>query len=190
MSTSRLFAIYEVQVGHEAPAIPAFFIESTAPNNLDDKDGAPGKTPEYCVKIPTPREAIDRIAEELARQPEPKLVIPVHGFNSPRDAVLETYKKSFLAVNQDTAIHGRGVVCVGYRWPSERMGTPWPSALTAAPWFLLGTLFVSLGAVYFVSKAELFSLRLFACRFPIFIPSWPSGEAVITVSVANQIRTY
>jgi hypothetical protein len=125
MSTSHLFAVYEVQVGHEAPAIPAFFIESTAPNNLDDKDGAPGKTPEYCVKIPTPREAIDRIAEELARQPEPKLVITVHGFNSPRDAVLETYKKSFLAVNQDTAIHGRGVVCVGYpgrRREWERLG--------------------------------------------------------------------
>ena len=36
MSTSHLFAVYEVQVGHEAPAIPAFFIESTAPNNLDE----------------------------------------------------------------------------------------------------------------------------------------------------------
>jgi pimeloyl-ACP methyl ester carboxylesterase len=151
MSTSQLFAAFEVKVDHETPAIPAFFIESTAPNNLDDKDAVPGKTPEYCVKIPTPREAVDRIAEELARQPEPKLVITVHGFNSPRDAVLETYKKSFLAVNQDTAIHGRGVVCVGYRWPSERMGTPLPSALSAAPWFLLGTLFVSLGVVYFVN---------------------------------------
>ena len=151
MSTSQLFAAYEVNVDHETPAVPAFFIESTAPNNLDDKDGAQVKTPDYCVEIPTAQAAIDRIAEKLAEQAEPKLVITVHGFNSPRDAVLETYKKSFLAVNQDTAIHGRGVVCVGYRWPSERVGTPWPSALWAAPWFLLGTLFVALGAVYFVN---------------------------------------
>jgi hypothetical protein len=151
MTTPQLFVAYEVKVHRETLPIPAFFIESTAPNNLDDKDGAPVKTPDYCVEIQPPQAAIDRIAEELAEQPEPKLVITVHGFNSPRDAVLKTYEKSFLAVNQDKAIHGRGVVCVGYRWPSERMGTPWASALTAAPWFLLGALFVALGAVYFVN---------------------------------------
>jgi hypothetical protein len=74
MSTSHLFAAYEVKVDHDAPAIPAFFIESTAPNNLDDKDGASMKTPDYCVELPTPRAAIDRIAEKLAEQANPKLV--------------------------------------------------------------------------------------------------------------------
>jgi pimeloyl-ACP methyl ester carboxylesterase len=151
VSTSQLFAAYEVRVDDETPAIPAFFIESTAPNNLDDKDGGPAKSPDYCVEIATAQEAIDRIAERLAEQAEPKLVVTVHGFNSPRDAVLKTYEKSFLAVNQDRAIIGKGVVCVGYRWPSERIGTPWQSALRAAPLFLIGSLFAALGAVYFVN---------------------------------------
>jgi len=78
-------------------------------------------------------------------------VITVHGFNSPRDAVLKTYAQSFQSVNGDKALHDRGVICVGYRWPSERMGTPWRSGLTASPIFLLGTLFTALAAVYFVN---------------------------------------
>jgi pimeloyl-ACP methyl ester carboxylesterase len=145
MSATDLFAVYEVKVGGAAPAIPAFFIESTAPNNFDDK-GAPPTTPDHCVES-----AIDRIVEKLSEQDEPKLVITVHGFNSPREAVLSTYTKSFLSVNQDAAIHNRGVVCIGYRWPSERMGTPWRSGLAAAPLFLIGTLFVALCAVFFVN---------------------------------------
>ncbi len=78
-------------------------------------------------------------------------MITVHGFNSPRDAVLNTYAQSFQTVNGDKALHDRGVVCVGYRWPSERMGTPWRSGFAASPIFLLGTLFAALAAVYFVN---------------------------------------
>jgi pimeloyl-ACP methyl ester carboxylesterase len=98
-----------------------------------------------------PRQAIERIAQTLARQEAPKLVITVHGFNSPRDAVLKTYAQSFQSVNGDKALHDRGLVCVGYRWPSERMGTPWRSGLAASPIFLLITLFAALASVYFVN---------------------------------------
>jgi hypothetical protein len=94
MSATHLFSAYEVKVDSETPAIPAFFIESTAPDNFDDKRGAL-VTPDHCAELSTPQVAIDRIAEELSEQAEPKLVITVHGFNSPRDAVLNTYTKSF-----------------------------------------------------------------------------------------------
>ena len=150
MSATHFFTAYEVQADGPTPAIPAFFIESTAPNNFDDK-GETLPPPEHCVDLGGPRQAIERIAETLARQDAPKLVITVHGFNSPRDAVLKTYAQSFQSVNGDKALHDRGVVCVGYRWPSERMGTPWRSGFAASPIFLLMTLFAALAAVYFVN---------------------------------------
>jgi hypothetical protein len=125
--------------------VPAFFVESMAPDNIDDKDGAPA-TPEYCIPS-----KIDNIVEMLAQQQNPKLLITVHGFNTPREKVLEIYTKSFQAVNQDNAIQGRGVVCVGYRWPSERILTPWLSGFNAAPWFLIGVLAAALAAFYLVN---------------------------------------
>lgn len=150
MSATRFFIAYEVQADGKTPAIPAFFIESTAPNNFDDK-GETLPAPDHCVDLGDPRQAIERIAQTLARQEAPKLVITVHGFNSPRDAVLKTYAQSFQSVNGDKVLRDRGVVCVGYRWPSERMGTPWRSGLAASPIFLLGTLFTALAAVFFVN---------------------------------------
>jgi pimeloyl-ACP methyl ester carboxylesterase len=150
MSATRFFAAYEVQENGATPAIPAFFIESTAPNNFDDK-GETLPAPDHCLDLGDPRQAMERIAQTLARQDAPKLVITVHGFNSPRDAVLNTYAQSFRSVNGDETLHNRGVVCVGYRWPSERMGTPWRSGLAASPIFLLGTLFAALASVYFVN---------------------------------------
>ena len=54
-------------------------------------------------------------------------------------------------MNGDKALHDRGVVCVGFRWPSERMGTPWRSGFAASPIFLLITLFAAIAAVYFVN---------------------------------------
>jgi pimeloyl-ACP methyl ester carboxylesterase len=150
MSATHFFTAYEVQADGKTPAIPAFFIESTAPNNFDDK-GETLPAPDHCVDLGDPRQAIERIAETLARQDAPKLVITVHGFNSPRDAVLSTYAQSFQSVNGDKTLHDRGVVCVGYRWPSERMGTPWRSGFAASPIFLLGTLCAALASVYFVN---------------------------------------
>ncbi|MGA8170204.1 MAG: hypothetical protein WB816_05145 [Methylocystis sp.] len=150
MSATHFFTAYEVGTNGPTPAIPAFFVESTAPDNFDGAV-APPPTPPDCADLGDPRKAIDRIAETLALQDQPKLVITVHGFNSPRPAVLNTYAQSFKAVNGDASLRGRGVVCMGYRWPSERMMTPFWSGVSAAPVFLLGVLAAALASVYFVN---------------------------------------
>ncbi|HXZ46160.1 MAG TPA: hypothetical protein VEH02_05490, partial [Pseudolabrys sp.] len=149
--SSDLFAAYEVHAPGRKTNIPAFFIESTAPDNLDEKDGATLETPQYCVKLDSVDAAVDRIAERLVQEAHPKLVITVHGFNSPRPAVLKNLTRSFLTVNDDEAIHGHGVVCMGYRWPSEHMFWPWKSGVAAAPSFLIGVLAVALIAFYLVN---------------------------------------
>ena len=146
MAHDKQLAVYEVAPPPAAKAFtPAFFVESTAPDNIDDKESAPS-TPENCE----PSE-IDKIVKVLAKQENPKLLITVHGFNTPRKKVLETFKESFIALNDDDELKNRGLVCIGYRWPSEAMGTPWRSGFNAAPLFLLGILIVSLAAVYLVN---------------------------------------
>jgi pimeloyl-ACP methyl ester carboxylesterase len=159
MSDEELFVGYEVNTG----VIPTFFMESTAPINIDDPDGKGLPTPDGCVRLPSVEDALEKIATKLSEQKEPKLVITVHGFNSPRDSVLKYYTNSFLTVDNDNAIQGRGVVCMGYRWPSEHMGAPWRSGLSAAPLFLLGFLLVALVAVWYVN----FWLEL--CSIPNFL---------------------
>jgi pimeloyl-ACP methyl ester carboxylesterase len=176
MSTSELFAAYEVNVGNEPDHVPGFFIESTAPNNIDDKDGTPLETPKDCSKLASVEVAIDRIADQLAQQQQPKLVLTVHGFNSPRETVINSFAKSFKA-----AIRNRGLVCVSYRWPSEHMGTPWLSGWSAAPVFLLGLLVCALAAVYVVNfQFELCSIPKY---WRIFITAVTSTMAVIPITL-------
>ncbi|MBI5314082.1 MAG: alpha/beta hydrolase [Methylocystis sp.] len=146
MAHDKELAVYEVTPPSAAKAFtPAFFVESTAPDNIDDKESVL-PAPDNC-KV----SELEKIVETLANQKNPKLLITVHGFNTPRKKVLETFKESFIALNDDDALKNCGLVCIGYRWPSEAMGTPWRSGLNAAPLFLLGILFVSLAAVYLVN---------------------------------------
>jgi hypothetical protein len=123
--------------------VPTYFLESTAPNNVDDTvasnaSGIPG----VLQLIDDPQQAIDQIAAHLAKAREPNLVVMVHGFNNPRPAVLGTYAVAADTIEGDAAIRSRkGVVCVGYRWPSEKMGQPirgtWRALPLLAIWILL-----------------------------------------------------
>ena len=127
--------------------IPTFFIESTAPTNVDDYSPSQSVTPDGMTPINSD-DAIKDIATILAAEPDPNLVVMVHGFNNPEDAVFRTYVAASEAIQRDSIIqHRRGLVCVGYRWPSERMGQPykgtWDALPTLPTWILyLGALVV------------------------------------------------
>jgi hypothetical protein len=137
-----------------------YFIESTAPNNVDDTD-APTPLPpgleNELEKIDDPDEALQRIARALASAPNPNLVVMVHGFNNPQPAVLRTYAAAAKAIAEDNDIRSRpGLVCVGYRWPSESMGMPWRATWGALP--TLPTWVLYLGAAFAVVPFLLFYL--------------------------------
>lgn len=113
--------------------IPTYFIESTAPNNVDDIDRetdahADKDLPTQLKPIASSDDAVAQIAHDLVSGTEPNLVVMVHGFNNPEPAVVKTYTAAAIAVNKDGKIAERdGLVCVGYRWPSESMpvGSSW-----------------------------------------------------------------
>jgi pimeloyl-ACP methyl ester carboxylesterase len=140
--------------------VPIYFIESTAPDNVDDTEFVdpvkeiPENLQKYLKYVENADDAVKEIASHLANGTNPNLVVMVHGFNNPEPAVLEMYAQAALAVNEDSKIPaGGGLVCVGYRWPSEKMFQPrrsWWSALPLLPrWvvaaglaaFLLAALF-------------------------------------------------
>ena len=146
-------------------ATPIYFIESTAPYNVDDADErsmeqefqSPRIGPTLATQLHdanlTPfrdsNDAVKEIAQILASGTNPNLVIMVHGFNNPERNVLEMYAAAATAVDGDPVISARrGLVCVGYRWPSESMGAPIGSswrAMAALPRrvFLLGLVLVA-----------------------------------------------
>src|SRR4051812_5957303 len=113
--------------------IPTYFIESTAPHNVDDTVEAKPKLPPELSPINSDL-AVKQIAAALVDGANPNLVVMVHGFNNPEAAVLKMYTSAALAIERDREIHSRGgLVCVGYRWPSEKMGMPWRGTWDALP---------------------------------------------------------
>jgi hypothetical protein len=118
----------------ERAKIPTFFIESTAPNDVDDRPAPPVTSPGLTPIDPD--KAIEDIASHLSCAAQPNLVVMIHGFNNSHKAVLAAYAEAFRAIESDPAIcNHAGLVCVGYRWPSERMGAPWRATLAALPSF-------------------------------------------------------
>ncbi len=138
--------------------IPTYFIESTAPNNVDDI------VPEPPIESPELQPidsdlAVRQIAAELANGGRPNLVVMVHGFNNPEADVFRMYTAAAETIAANSAISGRqGLVCVGYRWPSEKMGQPihgtWDALPTLPTWILYlgaGLVIVPLLLFFFAS---------------------------------------
>jgi hypothetical protein len=142
----------------EGPSL--YFIESTAPDNVEERENKQNSPPTGFRIFADPDLAVSEIARQLV-PPDPDvevdLVVMVHGYNTPRDRVLSFYNRAMEALQRDASVifenPGRKVVCVGYRWPSEPMGGVLGSSLAALPLFPLW-LFGAAGVV--------FALRLLA----------------------------
>lgn len=110
---------------------PAYYVGSTAPNNVEDGVG----------EVPDPHEKIAEIAGFLA-SPEnqnPQLLITVHGYNTAmgwftsEDALIANanqplgggtkgwYQEIRTHIEQHCAQGSKGLAFVGYRWSSEQV---------------------------------------------------------------------
>ena len=149
----NLFSAYKV-IQNPPTHISAYLIESTAPDNIDDR--LETQTQYDQIESLDPDTAVAQIAATLAKSDNPTLVMSIHGFNNPREVILPTYKESFDRVIRDNAINNNSqdIVCIAYRWPSERMGAPRRTAITAAPWFLLGLLVTGIAALFIDSPCR------------------------------------
>jgi hypothetical protein len=158
--------------------IPTYFIESTAPDNVDDTEahsiaqeleaiGELGPLPgQASLKRVGSNQAVEEIAGILAKAESPNLVVMVHGFNNRELDVLKTYVRAASTIYGDGLFSERkGLVCVGYRWPSEGMGMPLGSSWSALP--VLPMRVLLLGAALFGLSLLLFwALPIFAVGSP------------------------
>ena len=140
MAVHPLFSFSKVMFDPKSGTspVPAFLVESTAPLNFETTEPPPPPPDEFKDYLKA--SSLDDIVDALAKASDPSLLITVHGYNTPRTNALESYAKSFLAVHSDPEFIKAGVVCIGYRWPSESVGMPQKHAAEAAPGLLLGVL--------------------------------------------------
>jgi hypothetical protein len=122
--------------------VRSYWVESTAPRNVEGDPPGKDALCEPMEKHTEPIEsgkAVEEIAQYLkakqAQGHEAEIVITVHGFNNSRRDAWERHYDSYLYVNYDPAIRQRkGLVCIGYRWPSEKaVVDPAPGTLQALP---------------------------------------------------------
>jgi hypothetical protein len=132
------FRVYSSN-GH-IPNARFYYIESSAPDSVEQRIDPGGDPPDGLTSV-DPDEAVEEIAATLTPDGDTgidaHLVVMVHGFNTPRDRALEFYGKALEALKTDKdKLFGdpaRRTVCVGYRWPSEQIGSAWPSSVSALP---------------------------------------------------------
>jgi len=164
---------------YENPAYPFYFVESTAPNNVDDPQKANASTPRYGFSpVSNIQAAIRNIADRLmgsgADHDYANLVVMVHGYNEPEENVWKFYFSAAKTVHRDLVDnHGKpvrqNIVCIGYRWPSEKICSgPRRGMLQALPWF------PSILATFSVLYVLLYSLpptleRLFGIDITTFL---------------------
>jgi hypothetical protein len=149
---ANLFRAYQVR----NVKIPTYLIESSAPINVDDRPSHE-PVPEQLMPIEATT-AINEIAEHLRAAPEPNLVVMVHGFNNPEPAVLSWFASASAAIETDDCLVRRpGLVCVGYRWPSEHMWQPLHGTFAASSALLRGVL--GMGVLLLVCSLSYLVLR-------------------------------
>jgi pimeloyl-ACP methyl ester carboxylesterase len=135
-----LFRAYQVN----NVRIPTYLIESSAPINVDDAPSSPGKLPSQLTPLDAVT-AIDKIASHLKTADSPNLVVMVHGFNNPQAAALPWFARASAAIEADSCLANRpGLVCVGYRWPSESILQPLLGTIAALPTVLRWVLWIGL----------------------------------------------
>lgn len=102
----------------------AYFVGSTAPNNVEDN----------VVSTSDPKDSIEAIANFLKTQDNPEILIAIHGYNTALGEFASegnecTQGKGVKGWYQDIRNHiaeqgineKSGLVLIGYRWPSEQI---------------------------------------------------------------------
>jgi len=163
--------------------VPAFFVKSTAPVNVEDL-GAIAED----VDQPTLKDVVELLYQKRQAGPEEAgLVIAIHGYNTgseeASDGVRDRwYKPLCQYVNEDPFIRKRkGQIFLGYRWPSESLQkkTIRQEAEKALPVLLKGLLYSSLAISIFCLGLVLFFKATLAVVF--LIGGVLAGALVLTL---------
>jgi hypothetical protein len=110
--SNNLLAIYRLAV--ENGRFPGYFVTSTAPINVEDRSqGNPQADPERAIR---------EITQYLKDHPDDaEILVMIHGYNTPKSGAEDWYKKTCEYISQNYVEIPKGLLAIGYRWPSEQI---------------------------------------------------------------------
>ncbi len=105
-------------LGADVP-FPCYYVSSTAPINIEGDPGKPmGETTDPNLHI----QEISQFLQQYSDQAE--LLILIHGYNNGSSFVEWTYREACKLIAQQYKEIPKGLVILGYRWPSEEIAGP------------------------------------------------------------------
>jgi hypothetical protein len=111
-----------LQPKSQSESFRAYWVESTAPNNVEDQEHDQA-LPDETLEVIDPQIAINNIVSfclDPARSQAPTIAVFVHGYNSPVSAVFNRFKAAFNFLNSAAGLTvSKDTVAIGYHWPSE-----------------------------------------------------------------------
>jgi pimeloyl-ACP methyl ester carboxylesterase len=115
-------------------SFPCYYVSSTAPINIEgDLPHPPGKPPGETTEDPNLHiQAISQYLQQHADQAE--VLILIHGYNNGSSFVEWTYREACKLIAQQHKEIPKGLVILGYRWPSEEIAGPESKDLKANLW--------------------------------------------------------
>ncbi len=117
-----LLSIEEIPA--DVQSFPAYFVGSTAPNNVEDG---------ISRDIDNPQEKIENMAGFLCAQKNPQILIAIHGYNTALGdfasakplrkgkGVKGWYQEIRNHIEENYPQGADGLALIGYRWPSEQV---------------------------------------------------------------------
>jgi Alpha/beta hydrolase of unknown function (DUF900) len=112
-------------LGADVP-FPCYYVSSTAPINIEGDPPEPtGKITDPPPPPPPPSFYIQEISQFLQQQADQaELLILIHGYNNGSSFVEWTYREACKLIAQQHKEIPKGLVILGYRWPSEEIAGP------------------------------------------------------------------
>jgi hypothetical protein len=161
-----------------------YFIESTAPDNVEGDGGGAVPVPAGLHAVDADQAVTDIAAFLTPQEPgiDASLVVMVHGFNTPRPRVLALYEKARDALIADGKIFDparRRLVCIGYRWSSENIGSDLGSTIGATP----NAALVALAIVW----AVLVLLAIWIAHVAAFLAVLTAGTAIMAAALRGIV---
>ncbi len=110
--SNHLLAIQKLTVENEK--FPGYFVISTAPINVEDRSQTDLQT--------DPKQAIQEITQYLKdHEGDAEILVMIHGYNTPKSGAENWYKKTCEYISQHYTEIPKGLLAIGYRWPSEQI---------------------------------------------------------------------
>jgi hypothetical protein len=172
---------------------PCYYVSSTAPINIEDAPQIPKETTDPNLYI----QEISQFLQQYADQAE--LLILIHGYNNGSGFVEWTYSEACKLIAQQHKEIPKGLVILGYRWPSEEIAGPESKDLKANLWIAWKALpKIVKGTAQLAIALLLTSLvgGLLSAGFVMFQSGWwvlvsgvCSALAVLAMVIATPILT-